>query len=191
MTAFRTRVLRATLALFLALSGGAAQAGPTFYVSVETSALSGRSGYLDFLFLGLHNAAPAQARITQLTGDFTGDSFTLGAAYSGAAGLTLDNGGSWSEAGLWAEFGGVLNFAVDFSLADGAGAGTTLAVALLDAGLNYMAGTGDVARFDLQPGQDIGFAADPAFAAVRMVPEAPVLWLFGAGLLLMARQRRR
>lgn len=192
MSALRTLLLRAALGLLLACGGGAAQAGPTYYVSVDTHVLSGQSGYLDFLFLGLHNAAPAQATITQLAGDFSGDSFTLGDASGDAAsGFILNNGGSWSEAGLWTGFGGILRFAVKFEAADGAGAGTTLAVALLDAGLNYMEGTGDIARFELQPGQETAFATDPALASVQMVPEAHIMWLFGAGMLAMAGGLRR
>jgi hypothetical protein len=195
MNAFRHFLLRAAMALLLACAGSAAMAGPLHYVNVDTTALKGRSGYLDFLFLGLGDAAPAEARVSLLTGDFSGDGFTLGSASGTAAdGLVLGNSSFWNEAGLWANFGGVLRFAVEFDLAASPDTGTTLSVALLDASLNYIDGTsGDVARFALQPGQPVDVFADAAFARVgdQPLPEAPTLWLLGAGMLLMAGRARR
>lgn len=194
MNALRTFMLRAGLALLLACGGASALAGPMHFVSLDTSALAGRSGYLDFLFLGLQNASPAQARVSQLAGNFGADSFTLGdAAGDAASGLVLDNGGNWSEAGLWANFGGTFRFAVEFDLTAGAGAGTTLTVALLDASLAYLPGTGDVARFALQPGEAIAFETDPAIARVSLqpLPEAPTMWLFATGMLMLADRMRR
>lgn len=195
MNVFKHFLLRGAMALLLACADSAAMAGPLHYVNIDTAALKGRSGYLDFLFLGLGDAAPATARVSQLAGDFTGDGFTLGSASgSASAGLVLDNGSFWNEAGLWADFGGVLRFAVEFDLAAAPDTGTTLSVALLDASMNYIEGTGgDVARFALQPGQPIDVFVDAAFARVgdQPLPEAPTLWLLGAGMLLMAGRARR
>ncbi len=195
MNPFKHLLLRGALACLLALGAGSAIAGPLHYVRIDTTALAGRSGYLDFLFLGLGDAAAAQARVSLLEGAFTGPDFTLGSASGDASGgLVLDNSGAWSEAGLWAAFGGVLRFAVDFDLAPGPDTGTTLSVALLDASLNYLEGTsGDILRFALQPGRPVDVFADPAFARVgdQPLPEAPTLWLLGAGVLLMARRVRR
>lgn len=195
MNAFRHFLLRAAMALLLACAGASAMAGPLHYVNIDTTALKGRSGYLDFLFLGLGDAAPATARVAQLDGAFTGEQFTLGSVSgTAAAGLALDNSSFWNEAGLWADFGGVLRFAVEFDLAASPDTGTTLSVALLDASLNYIEGSsGDVARFALQPGQPVDVFVDAAFARVgdQPLPEAPTLWLLGAGMLLMAGRTRR
>jgi hypothetical protein len=195
MNAFRHFLLRTATAMLLACAGASAMAAPLHYVNIDTTTLKGRSGYLDFLFLGLGDAAPAEARVSQLAGDFSGDGFALGSASgSAAAGLALDNSSFWNEAGLWAHFGGVLRFAVEFDLAAGPDTGTTLSVALLDADLNYAQGTsGDVVRFALQPGQPVDVYADTAFARVgdQPLPEAPTLWLLGAGMLLMATRARR
>jgi hypothetical protein len=191
MTIFRTLMLRAAMALALACCGAPALAGQIHYVSIDTSTLAGQNGYLDFLFLGLDAAAAAEARVSMLSGRFTGSGtdFTLGdAAGAAGSGLVLGNGGSWNEAGLGARFGGLFRFAVEFDLAASPDVGTTLSVALLDATLNYLGPQGDVARFALQPGQDVDVYLDPAFATVgpNPVPEPASAWLMVAGLLLVA-----
>lgn len=116
---------RLIAALMLACAALQAHAG-SYHVSIDTSALAGKNGYLDFLLLGLSNAAPVQAQISNFSGDFAGGSFTLGDA-SGDIGtqVSIGNGGSWNEFGQWAHFGGTLSFDVQLSAAagDGTGAG--------------------------------------------------------------------
>jgi hypothetical protein len=198
MTIFRTIMLRAAMALVLAGCGAPALAGQTHYVTIDTSTLAGQSGYLDFLFVGLNDAADAQATVSMLSGRFTDPAkdFTVGeAAGSAASGLVLGNGTGWNEAGLWAQFGGLFRFAVEFDLAPSPADGTTLALALLDAQLGYLGTQSEIVRFALQAGQDVAIEFDPAFATVGaqavQVPEPASAWLVGAGLLLVAGRSRR
>lgn len=181
--------LLATIAIActLAMATSSAQAATqTYHVTVDTSTLSGQEGYLDFLFLGLTNAVPAQAQLSNFSGDFTTQSFALGQA-AGAINtlLTIGNGEAWNEFGQWAKLGGKLSFDVRFNFAALDGAGATLSVALLDAGLNYLGTSSDVATFSLLPGSDAAVSADGAIATVSTVPE-PATWLMlAAGVLLV------
>ena len=188
--------LRAALALALACSTALASAGPQYHVSVDTQSLAGQSGYLYFLFLGLVNAAPATATLSNFSGDFGAGVVTSGDAAGDVAGqLTLGNGSAWTEFAQWAHFGGLFGFDVAFEVASGSGAGTTLSVALLDADFGYLPATaGDVVTFALLPGQDAVVTADAGFAAVNevtTVPEPSSAWLGAAGLLLMGGALRR
>jgi hypothetical protein len=105
MTKLNTMFVRAAAVLALALgcSAGQALAAPIYHVAIDTTSLSGQAGYLDFLYLALDNADPAQATLTHFAGDFDVDtaSFTFGGA-SGAAGstVTLASGNGGSEFGL-------------------------------------------------------------------------------------------
>lgn len=200
MKRFASLFLRAAMALAFVLGPGAspALAGPVYHVAIDTGSLSGQGGYLDFLLMGLDNAAPVQATISNVAGRFDGASFTVGAAAgSVASGVTLDNSSGWTEFGQWAQFGGVFSFDIGFDtgagFADGIGAGTSLSVALLDASLNYLGTAGDVATFSLQPGQDDVVVVGAGFASVEAnaVPEPSTAWLGAAGLLLLTGMARR
>lgn len=176
-----------------ALACGAVQAAPqTYHVSIDTSALAGQEGYLDFLFLGLSNATPAQALLSNFAGDFSAHSFALGQA-AGAIDslLAIGNGGAWNEFGQWARLGGTLSFDVRLDSTAADGAGTTLSVALLDANLGYLGTAGDVATFALQPGGETVVDADSAYATVSAVPEPATYAMLAAGLLLTAGARTR
>jgi MYXO-CTERM domain-containing protein len=203
MTTFNTMLLRAAAALTLALGCCAvpALAAPTYHVAIDTRAFSGQEGYLDFLYMALNNADPAQATLTHIAGDFGQDSFVFGGA-SGTtgAGVTLDSGKGGSEFAQWARLGGLFSFDVSFNTSPagstGAGvyAGTTFSVALLDSSLRYLGATGDLVTISLQPGLPDAVSSDPAFASVSTpaaVPEPSTAWLGAAGLLLLAASRRR
>jgi hypothetical protein len=196
MTILKTLLLRAALALALACAATAPALAAPLYVTIDTASLSGQGGYLDFLFLGLDDAAPAEARVSALSGPFTGPGFAFGAASGSAgSGLVLRNDEAWNEIALSSRFGGLLRFAVDFDLAPGPATGTVLSVALLDANLNYLGAAGDVVRFSLLPGRDVDVYLDPAFATVGAqplpVPEPASAWLVAGGLLLLAGRSRR
>lgn len=182
------------LLLALALACGAAQArAQTYHVAIDTKALAGQQGYLDFLLLGLSGAAPAQATLSNFSGDFNGASLTLGDASSAANGaVNIGNSGSWNEFALWANFGGTLSFDVRFQLAGG-GAGSTLSVTLLDADLNYLGLAGDYATFALLPGDtpSIGASGETAVNAISAVPEPASMLMLSAGLLLLGGRSRR
>jgi len=181
--------LLAAMALSIACS---AQAAPqTYHVDIDTTTLAGQDGYLDFLFLGLANAAPVQAQLSKFTGDFTAQSFAQGEV-SGSIGslLTIGNGAAWNEFGQWTHLGGKLSFNLSFDLAGidvggGAGAGATLSIALLDADLNYLGASGDVASFSLLPDSAPVINTDGAFATVSAVPEPAAYLMLAAGMALL------
>jgi hypothetical protein len=187
--------LRAALALALAIGAGSAWAGPQYHVTINTAGLAGQEGYLDFLFLGLDNAAPAVATLSGLTGDFHGPIYTDGeVAGSAATRVTIGNGSAMNEFALWGGFGGLLSFDVGFSVEGLVGAGTTLSVTLLAADFRYLGTNGDVVTFALQPGAPDVVTVAPGQASVgtaSAVPEPATAWLGAAGLLLMGGVRRR
>lgn len=185
--------LMARWLLALAAVCCAAQANAEVYhVSIDTSALAGQDGYLDFLLLGLSNAAPATVQISNLGGDFAAGSFALGDASATGAQLTLGNGDSWNEYGLWAHLGGTISFDASIASISGSGAGSTLSITLLDAGLNYIGLNGDYVTFELQAGSaPLVSASGYASVGASPVPEPAVYLMFMAGLLLLGRQARR
>jgi hypothetical protein len=187
--------LRAALALTLAIGAGPAWAGPQYHVTINTASLAGQQGYLDFLFLGLDNAAPAVATLSSLSGGFDGTIYTDGeAAGSAATTVTIGNGGAMNEFALWGAFGGQLSFDVGFEVEGLVGAGTTLSVTLLDADFRYLGTSGDVVTFALQPGAADVVTVAPGLASVgtaSAVPEPATAWLGAAGLLLMGGVRRK
>jgi hypothetical protein len=195
--------LSARLVFALMLACGMAQASAeSYHVSIDTSTLADREGYLDFLFLGLANADPVQAKLSNFAGDFTASSFAHGqVAGSLASQLTIGNGDAWNEFAQWARLGGTLSFDVSFSPpagtssgSSGAAAGTTLSITLLDAGLNYLGASGDIATFALLPAAVTAVSTDAAYVTVSNVspvPEPATYLMLAAGLLLMAGLRVR
>jgi hypothetical protein len=195
MLNFKNLLARTLLAFALAAGAGAAAAGPTYHVDVNTSAFAGASGYLDFLIVGQGDAATTVATLSHFTGDFSGAEVSSGAASgSAAAGATIVNSGAWNELGLWASLGGNFGFDVSFDQAIDGFAGSMLEITLLDADFLYLApSTGDIAQFDLEPGQAIGLTAS-AFATistVSAVPEPSELLLMTTGLGLVGFMLRR
>ncbi|MRW92287.1 PEP-CTERM sorting domain-containing protein [Duganella sp. FT80W] len=189
--------LTARLLLTLSLVCGAApvMAAEVYHVTIDTSALAGTDGYLDFLLLGLSNAAPVQTQLSNFSGDYTASSFALGDTSGDIHSvLSIANSGAWNEYGQWTHFGGTLSFdiSINNSASSGAssGAGTTLSIALLDAGLYYLGSSGDIVTIALQPGSASIVSADGAYATISAVPEPAAWLLLGAGLLLIGLRRR-
>lgn len=187
--------LSACLLFALMLVAGvvpASASAESYHVSIDTSTLAGREGYLDFLFLGLANAGPVQAKLSNFAGDFTSSSFAQGqVAGSLASQLTIGNGDAWNEFAQWTRLGGTLSFDVSFSQpasSSNSVAGATLSVALLDAGLNYLGASGDIATFALLPAAVTTVSTDAAYATVSnisQVPEPATYVMLAAGLLLI------
>jgi hypothetical protein len=191
--------LSACLLFALMLVAGvvpASASAESYHVSIDTSTLAGREGYLDFLFLGLANAGPVQAKLSNFAGDFTSSSFAQGqVSGSLASQLTIGNGDAWNEFAQWTRLGGTLSFDVSFSQPAGSNnsssnsvAGATLSVALLDAGLNYLGASGDIATFALLPAAVTTVSTDSAYATVSNispVPEPATYVMLAAGLLLI------
>jgi hypothetical protein len=189
----KSLLLRASVALAM-LSGAAyASAGPSYHVAIDTGALAGASGYLDFLFAGPGSSATPSAAISHVAGDVdAGNVFAYGSPQgSPASSLTF---GNFDEFGLWAQFGGLFTFDVRFDGLDDPGApGMNLSVSLLGADkFSYAAGTsGDLVTFSLQPGAPDAVALDASFATVAAVPEPASMALMAAGLALLAGSARR
>jgi hypothetical protein len=198
LTFFRSLMLRAFLAaLAMLYSAAPALASPiqpsaVYRVSIDTASLAGRSGYLDFLLLGLSDAAPVQVAIGGFAGAYAAGTILAGdAGGSVAGGISLGNGAAWNEFAQWAEFGGVFSFSVRFTGTGDAGAGTNLGIALLDADFNYLGTAADVVTFALQPGMPIAITADAALAAATALPEPSTMLQVATGLMLLALCRWR
>ena len=184
------RKLARACGLAVLLACATAAASPTYHVAIDTKAYAGQSGYLDFLVLGQAAASAMHATLTGFSGIepdgggapvFSGD-----VSGSPSAGVVVGNGTGWNEFAQWTRLGGHLAFDVAFDIDPAPGAGSTLEVALLDAGLNYL-GAGDVLAFAMLPGREpvVTMTDD-----VRL-PEAPAPVLCATGLALLGLVRRR
>lgn len=187
--------LTARLLVALALVCGTAPLtamAEVYHVSIDTSALAGTDGYLDFLLQGVSNATPVQLTLSNFAGDYDSASFALGDV-SGAisSALTIGNSAGWNEFGQWTHFGGVLTFDISYTDSGATGAGSTLSIALLDAGLSYLGVNGDIVTLALQPGGATTISTDSAYATISTVPEPATSMLFAAGLLLAGLSARR
>jgi hypothetical protein len=196
MTRLSSIALNLLLALAMLCGACRAQASPiampAWHVTIDTAALAGSSGYLDFLLLGLGDAQPMQASIRNFTGDYGADSVLAGDARGSVLdGVAIGNGTGWNEFAQWVDFGGIFTFDVSFSSHDGPGAGTNLGIALLDADFRYLGTAGDVMTFALQPGAVPVVTVEPGTAAVAAVPEPGTLLQVATGLLLLAAVTRR
>jgi hypothetical protein len=186
-------LLRALVAASMLCGAGHACAAVLYHVSIDTRALPGAGGYLDFLFAGPASPATPAATISNVTGSFdAGTTFAYGSPLGSlTGGLTLGNA---DEFGAWAHFGGILGFDVGFSGTDDPGApGIDLSVALLDVDqFSYAPGTnGNVATFSLQAGTPADVALDRTLATVTAVPEPATLAQMAAGFVLLACALRR
>lgn len=202
MKNLKSWMLRALVALAMFSSAGQLFASPLFasslyHVSIDSTGLSGQ-GYLDFLFLGTGSSASADVRLTHFAGDFDKSTFTASNADGSLdGGVTIHNDTGWNEFGQLAHFGGLLTFDVQFGIADDATGGSTLSIALLDAGLNAYAGgtAGDMASFQVYPDQAPFFTvSDRAAVGPAVVPEPASLAEMASGLILLCgalRRRRR
>jgi hypothetical protein len=194
MVIFNSMMRRAVLALAMLCGSGQLLASPVYHVSVDTSTLSGQSGYLDFLFTGLANASPAHATLSNFSGDFGVSSFVFGEV-NGSVGssVVIGNGSGWNELGQWANFGGRLRFDVEFDVGPGAGAGTDLGIALLDDQFQYLGVMGNIATFALQPGapDQVALVSQFAQADTNAVPEPSTLLQLASGCLMLFGLRRK
>jgi hypothetical protein len=195
MTLLKALFSRALLALALVAGSGAALAGPTYHVAVDTSAFAGTTGFLDLTFLGLGSAAPATARLTNLVGNFGAFSNAEGGASGDVAGgVAIANSGGFNDFLQAVNFGDTFSFDVGFDVI-GNGDGTTFGVALINEAFDsYLGLAGNIVEIGVQPG-----AADTVFAAVGLadvstasaVPEPADWMLLATGLALMTIALRR
>ncbi|MEH6437231.1 NF038129 family PEP-CTERM protein [Massilia sp. DD77] len=184
--------LRAMLALSMALGASGAIAGPTYHVTLDTSAWKGTTGYLDLGYNGPGDAGPAVARVSNFVGNFFGDAILFdGAAGDVDTGVTITNLGGFNFFDKAIVFDDVLSFEVmlDELAADN---GMLFSVALFNADFSaYLGGEGNLLEISLIPGvPDAVFVAPGAPLDVTAVPEPGDWALVLTGLLLIGFTRR-
>jgi hypothetical protein len=169
---FITLVRKALIAASLVLFSGAALAGPSYLVTIDTQAYSGESGLLDFSFDSDADAAAAIASLWNLSGNI-GDEFDRGGSVSGdlAGGVTFTNAGSSNYLTQSVNLGEIFSFNVSFSgdyeTVD-AVSGTSFAVRIYDALFEQL----DFAvQFQLVPFNN----GTPAFVEVDANPDSTVV----------------
>lgn len=185
----------AVLALALVGSPFAALAAPvSFHVDLDTSTLSG-PGYVDLQFGALTSAPMTTVTFTNFMGAFGAVDYADGNVVANANGsYTLGNLPDFgSLLSFNAMFGSRLAFDLAFSDDHASATGTdgsTLTIALLDAGFAPIGGTYGVAKFDLTPGSGVSSVVNASFASVgpvvvNDVPEPSDLAMMFTGLALL------
>lgn len=182
----KTVITRALLALALVMGAGAASAGPTYRVAIDSSDFAGTSGYLDLTFLGLGDAAPALATLSNFMGDFGADAFAEGDAWGDVGtGIVLGNGQGFNAFTQAVNFGGRFSFDVRFMQGD-IGDGTTFGVALINEAFDaYLGADGNLVEIGLMPGTPDLLMALAPIATINVVPEPSELLLMLTGLALL------
>lgn len=176
---------RALLALMLATGAGAALAGPTYHVSVDTQGYEG-SGTLDFTLLGYEGVPGAHAFLSHFTGDY-GSTGSLAGDAGGdmASGIVLGTDGGFGTFLQAVDLGGRFGFDLRFDV-DPAGEGASLNLGLFSDALGrYLGDTGSLVEFYLVPGTPDTIVADAALASVSEVPEPATTASLVFGLMLM------
>jgi MYXO-CTERM domain-containing protein len=196
----RLAVCLAALAL---LATHAAQALPTYHVSVDTRSFSGLA-LLDFTFLANAGATPASATLHNFSGAF-GATFDASPGITGAipAGVVLGNQGGGDYLTQSVRLGGWFSFDISFG---GAFATTEsidaslFAATLYNADLTgYIGDAGSLVEFSLLPQVNgtpgtISVTASNGLAGVAEVspvPEPSSLMMALGGLALLGVYRRR
>lgn len=185
----------ALLALTLLGSSTLALAGPTYHVTLDTSAYSGSNGNIDFILLAYPGATAASALVSNYTGMLGATADSVGdVAGALPAALTLTNANGTNEFYQSVIFSNLISFDVsfygDFLTTAGADA-TTFSVALLNEAGDTFLGVngGNQIEFYLTPltGDiaSVTFSALETTAAAAEVPEPSALLLMLAGLGLV------
>ena len=192
----KSMLSRSLLALALVSGAGAAVAGPTYHVSIDTAALGTGTAYLDLSLGALEGAAPVSATLSHFTGVFGDSTDRLGASSGTVDGsVVLDNSETWSDLFQEIVLSGLFSFDVSFE-GSGSGAGTTFGAALFGADMSTNLGLpGYLVQIDLLPGVDDVLSPANAYAsvtpAVTDVPEPGELAMLLTGLGLMGYTLRR
>jgi len=201
---YTAAVLTLLLLVEVASGPGSACAGPvTYQVSVNTSALDGQSGNLDFQFNpGGLGSEPATATVTNfqtLAGILSQPAMLTGDASGSLPGtLTLNNGTAYNDVFQKFSYGSSFDFALTLSGpaldSPGGSSGSSFALSLYDAaGLTPLLTTdpnGSVLTVNLNVSGTTSVLTFPQSstnstpaASVSSVPEPSSLVLFGLGVL--------
>lgn len=180
--------------------GGAAHAGPSYRVSVNTGAYNGQ-GLMDFSFLANAGVTPATAVLSNFSGAF-GDEYERASGVIGAIPgmVTLDNQDGGTYLTQLVTLGGLFSFDVrfdgDFASIANLNA-TQFNATLYNSTLSEFIGVaGSFAVFDLlppangQPGQVL-VSGPNALATVAQIPEPSSMLLVLAALALLGLVRHR
>lgn len=178
---------RALLALMLVTGAGAALAGPTYHVSIDSKGYSG-TGLLDFQFSTYVPSDGASVFLSNFTGDYTGATGDLG------AGVLVEASDGFGDFSQTLNLGGRFGFDVRFD--NGAfNEGTALNVGLFSDELDqWLGATGTLVLIQMTPNEPTVVEVDAGFASAAEVPEPATLAAMMLGLTLMGstlRARRR
>ena len=205
MITLQSALQRLILAAALSAAASAAVAGPSYHVNVDTAALAGQTGFLDFSTVGMLDAPGALATFSNLTsigGTYGVESDRVGAVLGSIpSGFSIGNALGDSYLTHAISFGGLYSFDVSFSgdyQSVASPNGTSFAVALYNADFSSSLLR---ARFDAQPafaGQAAGVTvfAEGAGVAITALPTSavpePGTWaMLLTGLLLTGAVVRR
>jgi hypothetical protein len=202
MNSFITTLRQALLALALAATSMAAQAGviPSYHVTINTAVAGNTPGLLDFHFGGLGGPA-AVATISNLQGAITAiDGFSYGDWQEVVPfnSYTLLNTDSYLS--FQADFGGSFSFDLAFTgefLDNASDIVSMFTVFALD-GVTFapIGGQDFAAQFALFPataqaGPSVGVDVDGRIAQVQNVPEPSALLMLLTGLAIIGAITRR
>ena len=190
-----------SLLAFALFAHGAAQAVPSYHVTIDTAAYSGQA-LMDFTFLANAGATPATAMLDNFIGSF-GPEFDRSTGVIGfvPGQVALGNQGGGSYFTQWVSLGGLFSFDVHF---DGDYASTeNIDASQFNATLyssdfsGYIGAAGSFAAFELlplsngSPGQVL-VSSPNGMGAVSEIPEPSGLLLGGLVMLgLMQRRKHR
>ena len=195
---FKQFAQQALLALAMAVGSGAAVAGPTYQVVIDTAAYAGESGQLDFSFSnGFDGTVGAIATLSNFSGNFGAESDRFGSvsgAIPGMVSITNDELISYltQAVTLGGNFSFTVHFGGDFDTIDDVNE-SLFSVALYDSGMTTL--LAQLADFTIVPGAN-GVAASivvdaGALAGVSEVPEPSALLMVLSALALAAIASRR
>lgn len=187
------------LCAFALFAHGAAQAVPSYHVTVNTAAYRG-DALMDFTFLANAGATPATAVLNNFTGAF-GPEFDRSTGVTGLVPgqVSLGNQGGGSYFTQWISLGGLFSFDVRF---DGDYASTAnIDASQFNATLyssdfgGYIGTAGSFAAFELlplsngSPGQVL-VSSPNGMGTVSKIPEPSGLFLSGLVMLGLVKRRK-
>lgn len=187
----------ALLALALAFGSGAAVAGPTYQVTIDTSSLAGSDALFDLSFLSVDGAVGATASLWNFSGAFGTEAERAGSVAGDiGSGLTLTNADGFNYLTQAITLGGNFSFMISFGgdyESIGGPDGASFAVTIYDQLFNVLA---QPMVFDLVPAflganAYLDVHIDTSIASATAVPEPSHLLLVLTALAMLGLAMRR